>query len=88
MPKHQAPRGWAKAAVTELPAPARWAPSGGCRNSLGREAGAGERAGDKHGSAAETDRAGRSKGQTGQRKGGAAGSHPAGKAAAKQSIYY
>ncbi len=27
MPKHQAPRSWAKTKVTELPARARWAPS-------------------------------------------------------------
>jgi hypothetical protein len=29
MPKHQAPRSWAKTKVTELPARARWALSGG-----------------------------------------------------------
>jgi hypothetical protein len=41
MPKHQAPRSWAKTKVTELPARARWAPSSSCRNSEARrEAGA------------------------------------------------
>ncbi len=39
MPKHQAPRSWAITRVTELPARARWAPSGGCRNCEGATAG-------------------------------------------------
>jgi hypothetical protein len=39
MPKHQAPRSWAKTRVTEPPARARWAPGCSCRNSeTGREA--------------------------------------------------
>jgi hypothetical protein len=44
MPKHQAPRGWAKAAVTELPAPARWAP----RCKLVMSAGAGPDTEERH----------------------------------------
>jgi hypothetical protein len=39
MPKHQAPRSWAKMGVTELPARARWALSGSYWNC--------ERAGDR-----------------------------------------
>jgi hypothetical protein len=57
MPKHQAPRSWAKTRVTELPARARWAPSGGCRNcETGREAARRAR-GDRHCSAAKTEQA-------------------------------
>jgi hypothetical protein len=60
MPKHQAHRSFPKTRVTELPARARWAPSGSCRNSeTGREA-----------RQRSQDRAGPSSGQTaGSRRG-------------------